>query len=98
MTLLSLTVLVAVASPYPGIVYQQAQEDDVHQQEQYAGYEQQQAAEEGHELQGISALQNKGYDIGQEHHVALHGKGYDLGEDHHVVDYYVSGNRNNKNN
>lgn len=67
-------------------MYQNAQEEDDHQ-EQYSGYEQQ--PEEGHELQGISALQNKGYDIGQDHHVALQGKGYDLSEDHHV-DYYVS--------
>lgn len=75
-----------VAAAYPGIVYQHAQEEDA--QEQYAGYEHQ--PQEGHELQGIAQLQSKGYDLGQEHHVALQQtKGYDLGEDHHI-DYYVS--------
>lgn len=83
--------LLLAVSAYPGIVYQHAQEEPAHQQEQYdtsAGYEPE--PEEGHELQGISSLQNKGYDIGQQHHhVALQGKGYDLSEDHHI-DYYVS--------
>lgn len=72
-----------VVTAYPGIVYQHAPQEEEAQQEQYAGYEQQ--SEEGHELQGISEIQNKGYD----HHVPFQGKGYDYSEDHHI-DYYVS--------
>lgn len=72
---LVLSTLFVATFAHPGIVYQQAQEEDA--QDHY--YQ----AQAGHDLQG--------YGVGQEHQLAqLQGKGYDLEEDH-PIDYYVSG-------